>query len=122
MVGVGIPIFSGGQKARINASKVAESIAENDWHNTEFALEKKQQQLKQMYQTNLEIVNRYETAELKNADIITKTAQQQFINGEINYLEFVMLVNQAVLLKSNYADALLKLNESVVELNYITIQ
>jgi len=122
MVGVGIPIFSGGQKARINASKVAESIAENDWHNTEFALEKKQQQLKQMYQTNLEIVNRYETAELKNADIITKTAQQQFINGEINYLEFVMLVNQAVLLKSSYADALLKLNESVVELNYITLQ
>jgi cobalt-zinc-cadmium resistance protein CzcA len=101
---------------------VAESIAENDWHNTEFALEKKQQQLKQMYQTNLEIINRYETDELKNADIITKTAQQQFINGEINYLEFVMLVNQAVLLKSNYADALLKLNESVVELNYITIQ
>lgn len=122
MVGVGIPIFSGGQKARINASKVAESIAENDWHNTEFALEKKRQQLKQMYQTNLEIVNRYETAELKNADIITQTAQQQFVNGEINYLEFVMLVNQAVLLKSNYADALLKLNESVVELNYITLQ
>ncbi len=122
MVGVGIPIFSGGQKARIHASKVAESIAENDWHNTEFALEKKQQQLKQMYQTNLEIINRYETDELKNADIITKTAQQHFINGEINYLEFVMLVNQAVLLKSNYADALLKLNESVVELNYITIQ
>lgn len=122
MVGVGIPIFSGGQKARIHASKVAESIAENDWHNTEFALEKKQQQLKQMYQTNLEIINRYETDELKNADIITKTAQQQFINGEINYLEFVMLVNQAVLLKSNYADALLKLNESVVELNYTTIQ
>lgn len=122
MVGVGIPIFSGGQKARIHASKVAESIAENDWHNTEFALEKKQQQLKKMYQTNLEIINRYETDELKNADIITKTAQQQFINGEINYLEFVMLVNQAVLLKSNYADALLKLNESVVELNYITLQ
>lgn len=122
MVGVGIPIFSGGQKARIHASKVAESIAENDWHNTEFALEKKQQQLKQMYQTNLEIINRYETDELKNSDIITKTAQQQFINGEINYLEFVMLVNQAVLLKSNYADALLKLNESVVELNYITLQ
>lgn len=122
MVGVGIPIFSGGQKARIHASKVAESIAENDWDNNEFALEKKQQQLKQMYQTNLEIINRYETDELKNADIITKTAQQQFINGEINYLEFVMLVNQAVLLKSNYADALLKLNESVVELNYITLQ
>lgn len=121
MVGVGIPIFSGGQKARINASKVAESIADNDLKNTEFALSTKEQQLKQSYQSNLDIVSRYETSELKNAELITKTAQQQFINGEINYLEFVMLVNQAVLLKSNYTDALLKLNESVVELNYITI-
>ncbi len=122
MVGVGIPVFSGGQKARINASKVAENIAENDFQNTAFALKKKQQQLAQIYQTQMEIVNRYETSELKNADIITKTAQQQFVNGEINYLEFVMLINQAVLLKSNYTDALLKLAESAVELNYITVQ
>ena len=121
MVGVGIPIFSRGQKARIEACKLAESIAENDIQNTEFTLKKKQEQLQQIYQTNLEIVNRYETSELKNAELITKTAQHQFTDGEINYLEFVMLVNQAVAIKSNYADALLKLNQSATELQYITL-
>ena len=120
MVGVGIPLFSSGQKARINASKLAESIADHDWRNADVALKNRQQQLKQAYQTNMEIVNRYESSELKNAEVITRTAQQQFQNGEINYLEFVMLINQAVTLKSNYADALLKLNESAVELQYLT--
>lgn len=121
MLGVGIPIFSGGQKARIEASKMAENIAENDRINTEFSLNKKATQLRQIYQTNLEIVNRYESSELKNAEIITETAQKQFLNGEINYLEFVMLINQTLALKSNYTDALLKLNESAIELQYITL-
>ena len=121
MLGVGIPIFSGGQKARIEASKMAENIAENDRINTEFSLNKKATQLRQIYQTNLEIVNRYESSELKNAEIITETAQKQFLNGEINYLEFVMLINQTLALKSNYTDALLKLNESAIELQYLTL-
>ena len=121
MLGVGIPIFSGGQKARIEASKMAENIAENDRINTEFSLNIKATQLRQIYQTNLEIVNRYEVSELKNAEIITETAQKQFSNGEINYLEFVMLINQTLALKSNYTDALLKLNESAIELQYLTL-
>jgi len=121
MLGISVPIFSGGQKARIEASKMAENIAENDRINTEFSLNKKATQLRQIYQTNLEIVNRYESSELKNAEIITETAQKQFSNGEINYLEFVMLINQTLALKSNYTDALLKLNESAIELQYLTL-
>lgn len=121
MLGISVPIFSGGQKARIEASKMAENIAENDRINTEFSLNKKVAQLRQIYQTNLEIVNRYESSELKNAEIITETAQKQFLNGEINYLEFVMLINQTLALKSNYTDALLKLNESAIELQYLTL-
>lgn len=121
-LGVGIPVFSGGQKARINASRVAMSIAENDWHNAEAALANKQRQLQESYQTNLEIVSRYESSELNNAAVITKTAQQQFVNGDINYLEFVMLINQAVSLQNNYTDALLRYNESAIELQYTTLQ
>lgn len=121
MVGVSVPIFSGGQKARIEASKMVETITENDLQNTAFALQKREEQLKQIYQNNLEIVNRYETSELKNAEIIIQTAQKQFVDGEINYLEFVMLINQTVTLKSNFIDAIWKLNESAIELQYITL-
>ena len=120
-VGVSVPIFSGGQKARIQASKIAESVTENDFQNAEFTLKNQYEKLAEIQQKNLEIVSQYEKYELKNADTILETAQKQFINGEINYLEFVMLANQAISIKNNYTDAVWNLNESNVELKYITL-
>lgn len=75
----------------------------------------------EIYQASLDIVSRYETSELKNADTITETARRQFLAGEINYLDFVILVNQAVALKNNYADAVWKLNQSAIEFEYLNL-
>ena len=120
-VGVSLPIFSGGQKARIEAAKVAQSVAESELKNAEFNLQNQLKKAREIYQSNLEIVSKYESSDLKNADVITETAKRQFIGGEINYLEFVILVNQAVQLKNNYTDAVWKLNQSAIELEYLTL-
>lgn len=120
-VGVSLPIFTGGQKARIEAAKVAQSVAESELKNTEFNLQNQLKKAREIYQSNLEIVSKYESSDLKNADVITETAKRQFIGGEINYLEFVILVNQAVQLKNNYTDAVWKLNQSTIELEYLTL-
>ena len=120
-LGVSVPVFSGGQKARIQAAKIAESVAENDIANMEFNLQNQRKKASGIYQTNLDIVSRYESTELKNADVITETAKKQFLAGEINYLEFVILVNQAVTLKNSYTDAVWKLNQSAIELEYLTL-
>lgn len=120
-LGVSVPVFSGGQKARIQAAKIAESVAENDISNIEFNLQNQRKKASGIYQANLDIVSRYESAELKNADVITETAKKQFLAGEINYLEFVILVNQAVTLKNSYTDAVWKLNQSAIELEYLTL-
>lgn len=120
-VGVSLPIFTGGQKARIEAAKVARSVSESELKNTEFNLQNQLKKAREIYQSNLEIVSKYESSDLKNADVITETAKRQFIGGEINYLEFVILVNQAVQLKNNYTDAVWKLNQSAIELEYLTL-
>ena len=120
-VGVSLPIFSGGQKARIEAAKVAQSVAESELKNAEFNLQNQLKKAREIYQSNLEIVSKFESSDLKNADVITETAKRQFIGGEINYLEFVILVNQAVQLKNNYTDAVWKLNQSTIELEYLTL-
>ena len=120
-LGVSLPIFSSAQKARIDASKLAQNIAENDVQNAEFSFKNKQEQAYNLYQSNLKIVQQYQSTELKNADVITETSKKQFLNGEINYLEFVMLINQAIALKSNYTDAVWKLNESAILLNYLSL-
>ncbi|HUM98650.1 MAG TPA: CusA/CzcA family heavy metal efflux RND transporter [Chitinophagaceae bacterium] len=118
-VGFSIPVFSQSQRARINASKITESITENQLQATGAYLQNRYKQLSESYQRNLEIVNYYESEGLKNATVVTETIQKQFTNGEINYLDFVMLFNQAISIQSNYADAVKMLNDTIIQINYL---
>ena len=71
------------------------------------------------YYTQKEIVNDYKEKQLPNAELIFKTAKAQFAAGEIDYLQWIMLNNQAITIKSNYLEALNQYNQSVTQLNYI---
>lgn len=119
--GISLPVFTFGQRARVQTSKIAEKVAEQEFQTTQAALQTERVKLLAAYQSNLEIVSYYQTTGLKNADTILKTAQLQFVNGEINYLDFVMLVNQAISVQNNYADAVWALNESIVKINYLNL-
>jgi len=72
------------------------------------------------YQTQLQTVKYFEDTALQNANTITKTANDQFTNGDINYLEWTMLINNAVSIQSNYADAVKELNQTIIQLNFLT--
>ena len=61
----------------------------------------------------------YEKEALKNVDVILTTANKKFINGDINYLEWVMLINQNTEIQSNYLEAVRQLNNAIVQLNYV---
>ncbi|MCG2612056.1 CusA/CzcA family heavy metal efflux RND transporter [Flavobacterium sp. SM15] len=119
--GISLPVFTFGQHARVQTSKIAEKIAQQEIQTTQAALQTERSKLLVSYKSNLEIVTQYQSIGLKNADTILKTAQLQFVNGEINYLDFVMLVNQAINVQNNYADAVWALNESIVKINYLNL-
>ena len=119
-VGVGIPIFAGAQKARISAYKVNESIADNNFQQQFQQIGKDYKNAFLQYQTNLNAVNYFENTGLKNANLIVSIANKQFINGDINYLDWVVLINQSISIQSNYLDAVKMLNESIISINYLT--
>lgn len=119
--GIGLPIFSEGQKARVKASRISESIAESNLQNFKYTMEVQKQQLLMTYKNNLKIVSQFEASDLKNAQIILETAQNQFNNGEINYLDYVMLLNQSVIVNNNYVDALWKLNEAAIQYKFLLL-
>jgi cobalt-zinc-cadmium resistance protein CzcA len=48
--------------------------------------------------------------------LITKAANDKFINGDINYLEWVMLINQNTEIQSNYIETVRKFNETILKL------
>ena len=62
-------------------------------------------------------INYYESSALPNANTIIQTANDQFQNGDINYLDWVLLTNQAIQIQNEYIDAVRELNKSVIEIN-----
>ncbi|MDQ2862887.1 MAG: TolC family protein, partial [Bacteroidota bacterium] len=118
-VGLGIPIFNGAQKAIISAAKVKESIAENNYELGLQTLDAEKKTASLEYQKFLESAKWYENTGLKNAETISSTATKQFVNGEINYLDWVVLINQAVAIQSQYVDVIKNLNETINQINYL---
>ena len=58
----------------------------------------------------------YETKGLKNAETILFTANLLLKEGEIDYLEYTMLVNQSFEIQNRYIDAQKLFNEKLIEL------
>jgi cobalt-zinc-cadmium resistance protein CzcA len=118
--GLGIPIFNSAQKARIHAARLNERLSKQEYAASVKAFISDYQAAFARYQKYMSGKRYYETTALKNAEAITATANQQFSNGDINYLEWVMLVNQAVSVQSDYAEVLYHLANAVADLNYFT--
>jgi cobalt-zinc-cadmium resistance protein CzcA len=119
-VGVGIPIFTKAQKAKEAAAKVQEGIYENQYQAGVSQLQNQYAKLIATYTSQLEVVKYYEQTGLKSVNTIQQTATKQFLSGEINYLDFVILINQAITIQSNYVDAVKALNETIFQINFLT--
>ena len=118
--GIGIPLFFGSQKAKISTLKINQQIAENNVNAGNALFQLNYKKAMQEYSTNANIVNYYEHKAIKNAEETLNAAFVQYRSGNINYLEWVMLTNQAVTIKVDYLNAVKKLNNSIIELNYLT--
>ena len=119
-IGVGIPLFFGAQKARISASKMFQLITESNYLQQKQVIEKQYQSAYSQYINYVKTITYFEQTALKNVTLINEIANKQFVDGDINYLDWVMLTNQAINIKSNYIDAIKALNESIIQLNYLT--
>jgi cobalt-zinc-cadmium resistance protein CzcA len=69
---------------------------------------------------NQDKISYFETSGLKNATLITTTANKQFLGGDINYLDWVILISQAILVENQYIECVSAYNDSVIELYYLT--
>jgi heavy metal efflux system protein len=117
--GVGIPLFKGYQKAKINASKINETIAENSLKIEKEAINNQLLLAYNQQEANAKIVTDYEKTAFVNINLVSEIALKQLNNGEINYLDYIQLINQNIGIQLNYFDAVKLLNESTIQLNYI---
>lgn len=120
-LGLTLPLFPAAQIARIGAARTARDRANLEREFFDFRLQKKREQLAASYKSQKDIVAYYEQSGLANAALIVRTAGLRFGAGEIDYLEYVLLINQAISIRSTYVDALYQLQLLSVQLQYLTI-
>jgi cobalt-zinc-cadmium resistance protein CzcA len=119
-LGIGIPIFAKAQKAKINAAKTQELIAANNYQRQQNLLTTQYQQAVSQYRAAATAITWYEQTALPNALLARDAVNKRLAKGEINYMEWVMLINQSISINSEYIDAIRSLNESIILLNYLT--
>ncbi len=117
-IGIGIPLFTG-QKENIKAAKINAEIASSNFDIERQNLLNQFNIAIKQYEVQKLIVKELEEIAIPNGILIFETAQKQFINGDINYLEWAQLMNQNIIIKSGYQDAILKLNFSTINLIYL---
>ncbi len=117
-VGVGIPIFAGSQKARIKSAKLNKHVAEGNYAVEVQNINTAYREAVLQQEKYAEAVKYFEDQALKNAGLITIAANQQLAAGNINYLEWVQLINQATAVKNDYIEAVRNLIDANIQVNY----
>lgn len=117
--GLGIPLLGGSQKAKLEASKVNQKITETELEMQKNRVKIDWQTLQLELQKNLEKIEYFEKNAIPNSKKIEQTASKQFVNGEINYLDWVLLINQSIEIQNNYIDTIHQFNQNTIQLNFL---
>jgi cobalt-zinc-cadmium resistance protein CzcA len=120
--GVSVPIFAGGNSARVRAAETAVQVQQK---NTEYLHTQLKSQFEQQIEqllTYQSLVEYYETSALPAAKNITDNAGKSYQNGDISYVEFIQGIQTALDVQSNYLSAVSNYNQAVINLQYLLNQ
>lgn len=119
-VGVGIPLFAGAQRSRIRAADIQVSQRMQETTAARQQLQASLEAAIQVYVQSNELVQDYQQKLLPNASVIIHTATQRLQAGETGYLDWVILVNQALQIRSEYFNAVQQRNDAAFEIEKLT--
>jgi cobalt-zinc-cadmium resistance protein CzcA len=115
-MGMSIPLFSSAQRSRIAAGYInvqqnkLDQIAVQQQYSSTF------KNLVTKYVQNKSLVAKYQRTTLPNTNLLIETASKKLNAGEIGYLEWVMIINQAIQIQNEYFNYVQQLNEGAIEI------
>jgi len=117
--GVSMPLFKKALRNKLNAISIQDKIIDQKIELQTKQLESQLKEALRRYENNHAALLYYEQEALANSKQIATLADLQYTNGEINYMDWVLLMNQVVTIQSDYQEALLQYNESILYYNYL---
>ncbi len=121
MLGVGIPLFFGDKKSRVNAGKISLQIAEERRYNLRIQYNKKLRELQQKLNKYKESIKYYDDFGEKLYLEIVNNAQKSYTSGQIDIYKYLQSMETAINIKLDYLTSLWKSNLVILEINYFTL-
>ncbi len=115
-LGVSIPIFNTSTKNKIRAMDVLKSIDDTEINLQKMKLENEFKEKTNTYLKLKKSIEYYNNKGLINSEKIISIAEKQYLNGEINYLQWAMLINQSIEIENNYLNTVKNINDISIEL------
>jgi cobalt-zinc-cadmium resistance protein CzcA len=115
--GISIPLLFGSQTAKIKASKINEQIAQSNFETYNSALQGEFQTLLQEYLKLKSSLDYYESNAIPQSDLIIEQSGKSYMAGDIDYVEYVLNLDKALEIKSNYLQTLSDYNQSIIAID-----
>ncbi|MCA0152283.1 CusA/CzcA family heavy metal efflux RND transporter [Winogradskyella vincentii] len=119
--GLKIPLLFGAQNSKIKASKIAIDISNEESTEYKIQLNTRFKTLNAQLIQNQKALEYYETEGKMLANEILKTANVSFKNGEIDFYQFIISVENAYDIQLSHLENLNTYNQTVIHLNYLTL-
>ena len=116
---VAVPLIQGPQRARVQAARLQEKVAQTGLTRYQAELAGRVDELLVQRAEQQQRLLFYAQTGLPQAAVITRVATKAFQAGENGYTEYLLNLDRALRLRTDYLDALLQHNQTVIELDYL---
>ena len=116
---LGMPIFNSATKARLRAGEAELEVHKMETAQSLSALEGKLSELKARYHQNNVQITYFREVGLSQSEKIIHHASTAFAAGDISYIAWTVLMNQAIQIRSSYLDALKSFRMTVIEIIHL---
>ncbi len=117
-IGINIPLWFFPQKARIKAAKADGMIAENQYLEQKAVVESRVSQLIKSLEKTEKILKYYKEGALLLAEEQIAVAESASKEGEIDYVNYITILNSAIRIKQNHLQYINQYNQQTIEIQF----
>jgi cobalt-zinc-cadmium resistance protein CzcA len=113
-LGISIPLFPGGHRAKIQTAKIEEYIVQSQIELNKTHLQGELQNLLQEYYKLQGTLDYYQNEALPQAELIIDNSEKSFKSGDVSYTQYLQNLTLANSIQTEYLNTLYQYNQSII--------
>ena len=118
-VGIGIPLLSGTQRQVVKSIEIEKQMALGNYNVQLQKMRSEWMQVFNEFEHLKSVLGYYENTGLANAEKLRSIASKKLDEGEIDYMEWVMITGQYINIRNGYLETISAYNELVSKMSFM---